>query len=223
MNIDAILKLFRIAFQQPYLHFTLITTGFLLLCVFFLIARLRKVYNQLWRKWHPPTPFDPRLLKYFKNAALWWFFWTLFGGLLVTFALYLCKYQYIGTSVELAGKIRRQGNTIRYANYDHTELTVTVQGGEAAAGGIFLRFPRWMRYLGLQNYHKLITFRGNQENKYHYSKPGPEWLETYADPLYIFIYKHQKGLNLKAFYTESPYFSGITHRLYVTHSGYIIQ
>jgi len=117
-----------------------------------------------------------------------------------------------------------RGGTIRYTNAAGNERTFSVAGPEAAAAGIFLRFSPSMDILGLRTYHRLITFRGNGENKYHYSSPGADWLAPYADWFYLFVYRNQKNLGVvEAFYTESPYFAGGKRTIFVTHSGYIVQ
>lgn len=182
------------------------------------------MFDQLKRKWNPPAPFQPQLLQYYKNASIFWSFFVLTGLILLVFALYLSRYQYVGEKVYPAGQASLHRGSVDFFNYDGTSRTYPVRGGEVAAGGIFLRFRPWMRFLGLQTYHKLITFRGNQENTYHYIKPAAAWLESYADRFYVFLYKNKEWIPLAdPFYTESPYFAGSKRGLLVTHSGYIIQ
>ena len=221
--ISSLAHLLVAAFQRPYAHFTVITLVVLLVTLYFLVARIRKLWDQLWRKWHPPSPFDPRLLTYYKNAAYWWGFLVLLGLLFFSLALYLARYQFLGRGVELAGTARVQGGSVFYVNYNGGKIVAHVKGPEVAAAGVFLRFPSWMRFLGLETYHKMITFRGNLENKYHYQKPEADFLAPYVDRFYFLLYKHRKDLGVvEPFYTESPYFSG-NRRIFVTHSGYIIQ
>jgi len=215
---------FVAAFHSPYLHFTLVATAYLLFVTYFFIGRLKSMFSQLRRKWNPPAPYQPQLLIYYKNASIFWFFVVLTGLVLFLFAIYLSRYQYVGDKVYPAGQATLHRNNVSFVSHNGVSNTYAVRGGEVAAGGIFLRFSPWMRILGLETYHRLITFRGNQENVYHYSKPTAVWLESYADWLYVFFYKNKKWFPFAdPFYTESPYFAGGKRRLLVTHSGYIIQ
>ena len=58
------------------------------------------------------------------------------------------------------------------------------------------------------------------ENQYHYVRPKADWIRSYADPVYVFLYKHEW---LDARYTESVYFPPGKHQVLVTHSGYIVR
>ncbi len=98
------------AFQGPYLHFSLIATGFLAFCLYFLLKRLREMFNQFRRKWNPPAPFQPELLHQAKVGATIWSFFAILGVLLVAFAWYLSHYQYLSTKVDRSG---RRGNASR--------------------------------------------------------------------------------------------------------------
>lgn len=212
------------AFQGPYLHFSLIATGFLAFCLYFLLKRLREMFNQFRRKWNPPAPFQPELLHQAKVGATIWSFFAILGVLLVAFAWYLSHYQYLSTKVDLAGEATLRGGAVNFSSYNGSRNTYTVEGTQAAAGGVFIRFPKWMSYLGLENYHKLITFRGNGENEYHYREPPDSWVKENSDSFFALLYHFRKELSfLQPRYTESPYFAGSKRKIFVTHSGYIIR
>lgn len=218
--IDSIVRSLPVAFHRPYIHFTGICLLFILFVVLFLIARLRGMFDQLRRKWNPPAPYQPALLVYFRNSVLWWCFVLLIGFAFLAVAIYLSHYQYVGEGVEVSGIAVHHAGAVRFTSYDGVEQQFQTRGGQIAAGGLFFRFPPWARFLGLATYHRLVTFRGNEENQYHYARPGVEFIQSYADPVYIFLYKRQL---LDAHYTESVYFPTGKHQILVTHSGYIVR
>ncbi len=212
------------AFQGPYLHFSFLAAGFLAFGLYFLFKRIRDMFSQLQRKWNPPAPFQPELLRVAKRGASLWSAFVIIGIILLTFANYLSHFQFISTRVEAAGEATLRGGNVAFTKYDGTKHSYEVRGNQVAAGGIFLRFPKWMKYLGLENYHKVITFQGNGENEYHYKEPPDSWIKENSDPLYAFLYRYRKELDFIVIrYTESPYFAGVKRKIFVTHSGYIIQ
>jgi len=147
--------------------------------------------------------------------------------LLLLTAFYLASFQLIGKKVGISGLVTRKGNQVAFLGTDGRRVEANVQGAQIAAAGIFLRFPNWMDIIGLHTYHRLITFRGMQENEFHYGKkPDANWLRSYVnDPILLFLYKYQNGFRplIDTFYTESVYFKGNRERLIVTPQGYIIQ
>jgi hypothetical protein len=180
--------------------------------------------TQLHRKWNPPAPFQPALLQHAKTGALLWSFFVILGVLLLTFAIYLSDYQFVSNRVELTGQASLHKHSVNFVSYNGITRAYSVNGNQVAAGGIFIRFPKWMSYIGLENYHKLITFRGNNENEYHYMEPPDSWVKENSDAVYGFLYRFRQTLSfLQLRYTESPYFSGSKRKIFVTHSGYIIQ
>jgi hypothetical protein len=212
------------AFQGSYLHFSLVAAGFFAFTLYFLIKRLREMLSQLHRKRNPPAPFQPSLLHQAKIGVAVWSTIAIFGLLLLALAYYLSHFQFLSTKVDLLGEATLRSGTVHFTRYDGAKLTYGVEGTQAAAGGIFLRFPKWMSHLGLENYHRLITFRGNGENEYHYKEPPDSWIKENSDPFYSFLYSYRKYLEfLQLRYTESPYFTGSKRKIFVTHSGYIVQ
>jgi len=180
--------------------------------------------TQLHRKWNPPAPFQPELLRVAKTGVLLWSFFVLIGASILAFAVYLSHYQYVSNRVVLAGEASLHRNSVSFVSAEGANSNYPVNGNQAAAGGIFIRFPKWMSYIGLENYHKLITFRGNNENQYHYMDPPDSWVKANSDPVYGFLYQFRSTLSfLQLRYTESPYFSGSKRKIFLTHSGYIIQ
>jgi hypothetical protein len=218
--VDIITSYLPRAFHPPYLHFTAICSLFFLIALWVLIRRFNGMFDQLRRKWNPPAPYQPGLLVYYRNAVWFWSFVLLIAIAFMAVAFYLSRYQYIGGGVEPAGIAVRHGSTVRFTRYTGGEEKFTVHGSQIAAAGLFLRFPDWMRFVGLATYHRLITFRGMDQNEYHYAKPKADWIKPYADPIYVFLYKNGW---FNTYYTESVYFSGGKNRILVTHSGYIVQ
>lgn len=215
------------AFQFPYLHFTLFCLVLLALILYFWSKRFGLFWDQYQRMKHPPAPYDPRLYKWYKNAVTFWSVLLFIVLFLLLCSFYLAGFQLIGKKVGIAGLVIRQGGNVEFIGTDGQKLVAHVKGSQIAAAGIFMRFPGWMNILGLGNYHRLITFLGNQENEFHYGKkPDVNWIRSYVDdPVLLFLYKHQKGIRpvLTIFYTESVYFKGSKDRLIVTPQGYIIQ
>lgn len=217
---------FPLMFQSPYLHFTGIVVGYLVLVLVFWLSRMKRMFGQLQRKWNPPSPFDPRLLQHYKNAVYLWSVLLFIGLMLFLFSFYLTSYEYVGAKVQLSGQATRRGNQVDFVSSTGAQMSAPVKGSQIAAAGIFLKFPSWMRYVGLENYHRLVTFRGNQETAYHYGeKPDAEWLRQYLkDPVFLFLYEHRDWpLLMEPSYTESVYFSGARNKVLVTREGYIIQ
>lgn len=212
------------AFQGPYLRFTLICTALLLVCLYFLLRRTSAMYSQLRRKWHPPSPYDPTLLRFEKNAVLFWIPFVILSALFLTCAVYLSGYRYIGVKAQPAGRIILKHGVVQYTDERGKTMNVQIRGNRIAAGGIFLRFPKWTNILGLGTYEKIITFRTADQSKYHYQPPDAGWLADYgADRIFVFLYKHRKKWKFpEPFYVESPYFSGGKRILFVTRSGYIV-
>jgi hypothetical protein len=212
------------ALEPPYLHFTAIAGILLLLSLYYFIQRVRGAFSQLRRKWHPPSPFDPHMLRYQLNGVKFWTPFLILFAFLVGFAFYLSRYQYIAEKAQPAGSISYSREHINYVNDRGISTDYQVRGGRAAAGGIFLRFPKWLKVLGLQNYHQVVTFRTMDQREYHYNQPDPEWISDYADPLYSFFYRNRNWLKIpETSYIESPYFSGGKRKLFVTRSGYIVD
>ena len=215
------------SFQMPYLYFTALC---LLLITFFLYfwgKRFALLWDQYRRKRNPPAPYDPRLYQWYKNAVTFWSVMLFFGLLLLFISFYLAGFQYIGKKIGISGLVTRNGNHVEYIGSEGRRLEARVQGPQTAAAGVFIRFPNWMRYLGLRTYHRMATFRGNHQTEFHYGeKPSPQWLKSYVDdPVFLFLYKYRDTLSpaVNVFYTESVYFSGSKKRVIVTNHGYIIQ
>lgn len=212
------------AFQTPYLHYTAVAGAVLFLSFYYFIRKAAAVFGHLRLKWNPPAPYDPRLLRYDLNAAIFRFFFVLLGLILFLFALYLTRYQYLGDKATLGGQANFRNGRVEFVGVEGAALSVSVQGHQAAAGGVILRFPTWLRYAGLANYQKIVTFRGFNENQYHYNQPPADWLQAHTDSLFVFFYKNRKWLAVpEAMYVESPYFNPGKHQVFVTHSGYIVD
>jgi len=215
------------AFQFPYLHFTLICLILLAIILYFWAKRFGLLWDQYQKKKHPPAPYDPRLLQWYKNAVAFWSVLLFFALLLLSISFYLATFQYIGKKVSISGMVTRSAAVTQFIGTDGRKVAANVSGAQIAVSGIFLRFPGWMDILGLHTYHKFVTFRSMKQNEWHYGKkPDAEWLRAYVDdPVLLFLYKNQKGLRpfLNIFYTESIYFKGNKERLIVTPQGYIIQ
>lgn len=213
-----------VALQPPYLHFTLIAGLLFLIALYFFLKRSRATYAQLQRKWNPPAPYDPRLLKYDRNAAVFWLIMLIPSGLLLALAFYLSNYQLLAKKAVIAGRAEWNGNIVRFIRYDGNVMTAPAKGNRVAAAGIFLKFPNILRYVGLRTYHRVITFRGSSEFQYHYMQPDPEWLENYVDPFFCSLYAHRTWFKaVEPAYRESPYFGHGKHRIFATHSGYIVN
>jgi hypothetical protein len=182
------------------------------------------MYSQLRRKWHPPSPFDPTLLRFEKNAVLFWIPFVILSGLLLTIAVYLSGYRYIGNKAQPAGTLVHKNGLMQYTDERGNTMNVKVAGNRFAAGGIFLRFPKWANVIGLGTYEKIITFRNADQGKYHYQPPDAGWLGDYgADKIFVFLYRFRDKWKFpETFYLESPYFSGGKRLLFVTRSGYIV-
>ena len=215
------------SFQWPYLHFTIFCLILITFFLFFWIKRFALLWDQYRRKRNPPAPYDPRLYKWYKNAVTFWSVMLFFGLMLLVISFYLAGFQYIGKKVGISGLVTRTGNRVEFIGSEGRRVQSRVQGPQTAAAGLFIRFPNWMRALGLRTYHRMITFRGNHQTEFHYGeKPDPQWLKNYVnDPVLLFLYKHRDAINpaLNVFYTESVYFSGSKKRVIVTNHGYIIQ
>jgi hypothetical protein len=215
------------AFQLPYLHFTAICLGLIAFFLYFWGKRFALLWDQYRRKRNPPAPYDPRLLQWYKNAVTFWSVMLFFGILLLVISFYLAGFQYIGKKVGISGLVTRNGNRVHFIGSEGRRLEASVRGPQTAAAGVFIRFPNWMRHLGVRTYHRMATFRGNHQTEFHYGKkPDSRWLKSYLnDPVLLFLYKHQDLLRpaINVFYTESVYFSGNKKRLIVTNQGYIIQ
>jgi hypothetical protein len=213
-----------VAFLPPYLHFTLVASALCFFCLYFFLKRLKSTYNLLQKKWHPPAPFDPRLLNYQRNAAIFWFILLIPSGLLMALAIYLSSYQLLAKKAVIAGKAEFRGETVTFTRYDGKIVNSRVNGNRAAAAGIFLRFPNGLGYLGLHSYQKIITFRGSNQFEYHYQPPDPKWLANYVDVFFKFLYTRRDWFQFLApTYRESPYFGAGKHRIFATHSGYIVN
>lgn len=209
---------------MPYLHFTAVALVFFLISFYFFLRKASAAFGQLRLKWNPPAPYDPRLLRFDLNAAIFRMIFVLIGLVLLLLAVYLSRYQYLTDRATLAGVIVFQKGTAEYRSDAGTGMSARVQGHQAAMAGIILRFPTWLRFVGLGNYHKAVTFRGFNQNEYHYNTPPADWLQTYADGLFVFCYKNKSWLKTpEAIYVESPYFNPGKHQVFVTHSGYIVD
>jgi hypothetical protein len=182
------------------------------------------MYSQLRRKWHPPSPYDPTLLRFEKNAVLFWIPFVIVAALLLTFAVYLSGYRYVGVKAQPAGTIVHKNGVVQYTDERGNQMNVKANGNRIAAGGIFLRFPKWANYVGLGTYEKIITFRNADQGKYHYQPPDAGWLANYgADKIFVFLYRYRAKWKFpESFYVESPYFMGGKRILFVTRSGYIV-
>lgn len=209
---------------MPYLHFTGIALAILLISFYYFIRKVSAAYAQLRLKWHPPAPYDPRLLRFDLNAAFFRLIFVATGAVLFALALYLSSYQYLEQKATPAGEAVFKKSRVEYRSENSQQLTVSVQGQRVAAAGILLRFPTFLRYVGLANYHQVITFRGFNQNEYHYKPPPPDWIQNHADSLFVFFYKNRDWLTIpEAIYVESPYFTQGRHEIFVTHSGYIVN
>jgi hypothetical protein len=213
------------AFQGPYLRFTLVAAGLFLFCLYFFCRRTATMYATLRRKWNPPSPYDPTLLRFERNAVLFWLPFVIISALLVLTSFYLSSYRYVGDRASPAGSAVFKRGAVQYTDNRGQALTVPWRGSRAAAGGIFLRFPKWVGFTGLGTYEKLITFRSIEENQYHYQQPNDEWLAAHgADTIFRFLHRNRKFLKFpEAVYVESPYFSGPRRTLIITRNGYIID
>src|SRR5262245_14711266 len=170
-----------VAFTAPYLYFTLIAVVILLFILRYAIVRFVYMWRQLQRKWHPPAPYDPHLLQYTRNAFLFWLVLLIPAAILLYFALFLTKYQYIGLHTEPAGVAQLKKGVVRFVGQNLQDGDYPIRGTQAAAAGVLMKFPPWTRYIGLGSYHQLIGFHGNQDNELRYLKPPPEALEPYVD------------------------------------------
>jgi|GEM_PF-4444087 len=215
------------AFQFPYLHYTIVCLILLALILYFWSKRFGLLWGQYQKKKHPPAPYDPRLYQWYKNAVTFWSVMLVFALFLFLTSIYLAGFQYIDKKVGISGLVTRKGNHVEFVGTDGRRVEARAQGVQIAAAGIFLRFPKWMDIIGLRSYHRIVTFRGMQDNEFHYGKkPDSNWLRTYVnDPILLFLYKYQNGIRpvINISYTESVYFKGNKERLIVTPQGYIIQ
>lgn len=215
------------SFQFPYLHFTLFCLLLIAFFLFFWAKRFGLLWDQYRRKRNPPAPYDPRLYQWYKNAVTFWSVLLFFGFLFLLISFYLAGFEYIGKRVGVSGVVTRTGNRVDFVDADGRRVQAQVQGPQTAAAGVFVRFPNWMRAIGLRTYHRMVTFRGNRQNEFHYGKkPDAQWLRTYVDdPVLLFLYKYQNALRpaINIFYTESVYFAGNKKHVIVTNQGYIIQ
>jgi hypothetical protein len=212
------------AFSAPYLHFTLFTLVIFLFILRYAIVRFAAMMRQLRRKWNPPAPFDPHLLTYLRNAFLFWVILLIPAAVLLSFAFFLTKYQYIGLHTEPVGIAQLKKGVVHFTGNNMVECSYQIKGSRAAAAGVVMNFPRWTRFIGLGSYHQLIGFHGNQDNELRYFKPKPDALEPYVDGFFLFLYKHQKWSVIKTQYLESPYFgAGEKHRILITPNGYIVE
>ncbi len=183
------------------------------------------MYSQLRRKWNPPYPYDPILLRFQRNAVLFWLPFLILSAVLILTAVYLSTYRYVGDRAYPAGTAAIKRGVVQYTdNRGHT-TDFRWSGSRASAGGIFLRFPKWIRFTGLGNYEKLITFTSIEQNKHHYQQPNDEWLADHgADVIFRFLHRNRKYCKFpEAVYVESPYFSGGRRKLFITRNGYIID
>jgi len=215
------------AFQFPYLHYTIFCLILLAIVLYFWSKRFGLFWNQYQKKRHPPDPYDPRLYTWYKNAVTFWSVMLFIVLILLTISFYLAGFQMIEKKVGVSGMITRKGNHVQFLDSDGRKVEAEVRGPQFAAAGIFLRFPSWLNTIGLRTYHRMVTFRGMQENQFHYGKkPDGEWLSTYVDdPVLLFLYKIQDTIRpvLDISYIESIYFKGNKERVIVTPLGYIIQ
>lgn len=211
------------AFHVPYLHFTAVGSALVLLCLFFIIRNFIPYLSQLRRKWNPPAPYDAILIRFYRRAFWFWLVCLIPSLLLFGFSVYLTQYQWIGTRVELVGDVNYKHGVLELRSPDGTLQTFPVRGQKQAAAGILMRFPDWMRHLGLATYHQLVGFRSPEEQQFRYNKPTIEYIESISDDFFSYAYKNQDWLFIRTEYTESPYFEGSGHKIFVTHSGYIVQ
>jgi hypothetical protein len=211
------------AFRAPYVHFSAIALALVLLCFFFVIKRLSPYLRELRRKWNPPAPYDAVLIRFYRTAFLFWLVCLVPSLLLLSFSVYLTRYQWIGTKVELAGEVDYKHGVLELRSPAGRQQTFPVRGQKQAAAGILMQFPGWMRYLGLATYHQLVGFRSPEEQQFRYNKATPEYVDTISDRFFSFVYRNQSWLFIQAKYTESPYFTGSGHKIFITHSGYIVQ
>jgi hypothetical protein len=183
------------------------------------------MFDQLRRKWNPPSPFDPTLLRIYRNAVWFWTPFVLLSAFLVIAAVYLSSYNYIDDRARTAGLAIFKRGALQYTDSRGKVTTVPWRSSRAAAGGIFLRFPKWSKAVGLGTYEKLIAFRSSEQNKYHYQQPDDAWLaEQNADLVFRFLHRNRKYWKFpEAVYMESPYFSGGQRTLFITRNGYIIK
>lgn len=212
------------AFQMPYLHFTAICAALVLLCLYFVIKRFAAYFADLRRKWNPPAPYDPILLGFKRRAFFFWLVLLIPSLILLYFALYLTRYQWIGSREETAGEVvALHHGVFEFRDYSGQITNYPVKETKQAAAGLFLHFPKWMRYLGLTTYHQMIGFRSPSEIEFRYMKPTPDYIRLFGDDFFCWVYRNQNWFFMKAIYRESPYFTGSGHIIYVTHSGYIVQ
>jgi len=214
------------AFQFPFLHFTIFCLMLIALFLYFWLKRFALWWDQYRRKRNPPAPYDPRLFKWYSHAIQFWSVMLFFGILLLVISFYLAGFEFIGKKVGISGLVTRSGNRVDFIGSDGRKIHAQVKGPQTAAGGVFLRFPNWMNVLGIRTYHRMVTFRGNNEIDFHYGKkPDAAWMQKYVDdPVLLFLYKHRDSNPIvNIFYTESVYFSGNKKRVIITNQGYIIQ
>jgi len=213
-----------LAFTAPYLYFTLFALVIFLFILRYAIVRFVSMMRLLQRKWNPPAPYDPHLLTYLRNAFLFWLVWLIPAGALLFLAFFLTRYQYLGLHTEPVGVAQLKKGSVRFVGNNLQDGDYPIKGSQAAAAGVVIKFPPWMRYIGLSSYHQLIGFHGNQDNELRYLKPPPEALEPYVDGFFLFLYKHQKVSVIRTEYLESPYFgAGEKHRILITPNGYIVE
>jgi hypothetical protein len=212
------------AFQRPYFQFTTICLLLFLIPLFFFVRRLRALLDQYRKRRNPPMPYQPLLLEYYRNATIFWFIFLIPVTLLLVLAIYLSQFQYLGARAEIAGTANFQGSTVLLTSYNGSQNQFHVKGDRAAAAGIFLKFPRSWSAVGLETYHKLITFRGSEETAFRYFQPSAESLKSDLDPFLCSLYAHRDWIQfVQISYAESPYFAHGKHRIFVTHSGYIVD
>jgi hypothetical protein len=147
------------------------------------------------------------------------------GLLLLWFAFYLSGYQYCGERLQTAGSASFRHGKVSYASADGREtVRSSLKDPKATVVGIFLRFPKWLRFVGLGTYYRVISAHGLSESPYRYTRPPSEWLEPHTDAFYLFLYRNSDRLGIvDAFYSESPYFSPGQHTIFATRSGFIVQ
>ncbi len=215
------------AFHFPYLHFTAICLVLLAGVLFIWVKRFRLFWDQFRRKRKFGSPYDPRLYIWYKSAVQFWSVVLFFVLLLLSFSFYLAGFQYIGLKVPPSGQVTRKGNQAHFISVEGKASEATVKGPQTAVAGLFLRFPNWMRHLGLRSYHRFVTLRGNEEIDFHYGKkPDHKWMRNHiSDPVLLFLYRHRDTVRflIDINYTESVYFSGDKHIVNITPQGYIIQ
>lgn len=213
---------FAAAFTSPYVHFTAISGGLFLLILYIWIKRLRIYADEVHRKNNPPLPYDPRLLLMYRNGVILWGIPLVLTACLLALAFYLTRFQFLGSRAELLGEADVQHSSVIFHSTNYGD-TYRIRGSQAAASGLILRFPAWTEILGLKNYHRFLGFRGNQETDFRYYTPQPQALAPYVDPFLLFLYKNQSWTHIQAKYQESSYFAGAHRKVFVTHSGYIIE